>query len=680
MSSDSNRIQIDALRAELNYHNHRYYVLDDPSISDTDYDHMMQDLIRLETNNPENNDVNSPSQRVGGEPAVGFDQVQHQIPMLSLANAFDQDGMYNWIRRIKSLVNNEKFSMVAELKIDGLAVSLVYENGVFVQGSTRGNGSVGEDVTPNLRTVKSIPLVLSGDFPEHLEVRGEIYMPIESFRQLNQQRESAGESLYANPRNSGAGSIRNLDPKITASRNMQIWIYSLIDSGETNYSDNHYGSLIWLKELGFRINPHNTLCNSLDEVEAFHKDWIDKRHNLGYEADGIVIKVNEYTMQEEMGVIGREPRWAIAYKFPSERVVSRLLSIGINVGRTGSLNPYAILEPVLVSGVTVRNASLHNEEDIQRKDIRIGDWVTIERAGEVIPQVVGPVVERRSGDEVVFQMPENCPVCGTEIIKAVDEAMHRCPNSMCSAQFYELLKHFVSKSAMNIDGLGERWCNTLITEGLVKDISDIYTITKDDLLNLDRMGDILANKIISNIYDSKTNSLATFIYALGIFHVGSEIADLLAQNYTDLDSLTQASNDELIAIPGIGPKIAESISRYFRIAVNLSIIVKLRSLGVNPQNPINLLDGKDLPWNGLIFVITGTLHNVPRREAEAQIKALGASATSAVTSKTNYLIAGQSPGSKLATAQRIGTPILSEEEFQKVLSDPSSIVNQGSRI
>ncbi|MEC9309271.1 MAG: NAD-dependent DNA ligase LigA [Chloroflexota bacterium] len=676
MSLDSNRKNIDALRSEINYHNHRYYVLDNPDISDTDYDRMMQDLIHLEESHPELADINSPSQRVGGEPATGFEQVQHQIPMLSLANAFDQDGMYNWMRRVKGLVNDEEFSLVAELKIDGLAVSLIYENGVFVQGSTRGNGSVGEDVTQNLRTVRSIPLTLSGNYPDHLEVRGEVYMPIDSFQRLNQQREENGESLYANPRNSGAGSIRNLDPRITASRNMQIWIYALIDGGQTNYPSNHYDSLIWLKELGFRINPHNKLCNSLDEIESYHQDWIDKRHNLGYEADGVVIKVNEYVMQEEMGVIGREPRWAIAYKFPAERVVSRLLSIGINVGRTGSLNPYAVLEPVVVSGVTVRNASLHNEEDIQRKDIRIGDWVTVERAGEVIPQVVGPIVERRSGDEVVFRMPSNCPICETEIIKTDDDAMHRCPNSMCPAQFYELLKHFVSKSAMNIDGLGEQWCNSLITNGLVKDISDIYTITKDDLLNLDRMGDILASKIISNINNSKTNSLATFIYALGIFHVGSEIADLLAQNYPDIHSLTQSSSDELIAIPGIGPKIADSISNYFGVSINLQIIEKLRGLGVNPNNSIDLSNVTDLPWNGLTFVITGTLDNMSRREAESQVKALGASATSSVTSKTNFLIAGQSPGSKLTTAQKIGTPILSEDEFQNILNDPSSIINQ----
>ena len=669
--------RIEELRNLLNYHNHLYHVLDNPSIPDSEYDRMMKELVYLENKNPTTADPNSPSQRVGGDPISGFEQVIHNIPMLSLGNAFDKSDMENWLRRITGLVNNDVFSLMAELKIDGLAVSLIYENGILVQGSTRGNGSIGEDITQNIKTIKSIPLKLSGDFPNHLEVRGEVYMPIASFTKLNEQRAARGETLYANPRNSGAGSVRNLDPKITASRNMQIWIYSLIDNDGAYQPDTHSKSLEWLKSLGFRINPHNTLFGSIEDIEAYHKSWIEGRHSLGYEADGVVVKVNEYSAQDRMGVVGREPRWAIAYKFPAERAITKLHSIGINVGRTGSLNPYAVLEPVIVSGVTVRNASLHNEEDIRRKDIREGDWVTIERAGEVIPQVIGPIVDRRTGSETPFKMPSHCPICASLIVKNIDDAMHRCPNVSCPAQFFELLKHFVSKGAMNIDGLGEKWCNILIEQGLVKDISDLYQLKKSDLVDLERMGDILATKIISNIEQSKTNTLATFLYSLGIFHVGSEVADLLATRYDELEHIMSASHDELTAIQGIGPKIADSIISYFSVTNNRDIIHRLIHLGVKPINnkPSNNAE-LDSPWQGLTFVITGSLSSMTRREAEALVKSLGASATSSVTGKTDFLVAGESPGAKLRSAEVAGIPILSEQEFNNLLSNPKNLQNQ----
>ena len=537
MVDDSIIERVAELRDEINRHGHRYYVLDDPVISDAEYDRMMQELLRLEGEHPELVTPESPTQRVGGTPAEGFEQVQHRQPMLSLANAFDRDGMEAWHRRVSNLLERSDFAMTCELKIDGLAVSLIYENGSLVQGATRGNGYTGEDVTQNLRTVRSIPLTLTGNPPPYLEVRGEVYMPVNSFRQLNEERAERGEPLFANPRNSGAGSIRQLDSRITASRNLQIWVYSLGVTEGFPHPEDHLESLEWLSSMGFRVNANNRPCLSLDEVEDYYHTWLEKRHRLLYQTDGVVVKVDRFAFQDSLGFVGREPRWAIAYKFPAEQAVTRLVNIGINVGRTGSLNPYAELEPVVVSGATVKQASLHNEEDIRRKDIRLGDWVTIERAGEVIPQVVGPVVARRTGAEREFRMPEQCPVCGSDVVKPDDEAMHRCPNTACPAQFFELLKHFVSKGAMDIDGLGEQWCRILIDQGLVENVADLYDLPKDRLLELERMGDRLATKIMSNIAASKERPLPRILFALGILHVGAEVAELLTQRYANVEEI-----------------------------------------------------------------------------------------------------------------------------------------------
>ena len=417
---DINR-RIADLRKTLDYHNHRYYVLDDPVASDGEYDSLMRELRSLEAEHPEFVTSESPTQRVGAAPASGFSQVQHSIPMLSLANAFNLEELESWHRRVKNLLNDADFPMVCELKIDGLAVNLRYQDGVLAQGATRGDGLTGEDVTQNVRTIRSIPVSLMGDPPSHLEVRGEVYLPVEDFNRLNEERAKQGEPLYANPRNTGAGSVRQLDSKITASRNLQIWVYSLSnigsDTGDDPTPESQWQSLEWMKELGFRVNPNNRLCHTLDEVADYYDHWLESRHALPYEADGVVIKVDPFTYQEALGVVGREPRWAIAFKFPAEQATTRLLDIGINVGRTGSLNPYAVLEPVVISGATVRQASLHNEEDIHRKDIRIGDWVTIERAGDVIPHVLGPVTARRDGSERIFHMPKTCPECGTPVVK-----------------------------------------------------------------------------------------------------------------------------------------------------------------------------------------------------------------------------------------------------------------------
>jgi DNA ligase (NAD+) len=656
------------LHREINHHNYRYYVLDDPDVTDAEYDRLMTELRRLEQEYPHLVNPASPTQRVGAAPADGFSQVQHSRPMLSLSNAFDDDDLQAWYRRVKGLLDGADFDLVCELKIDGLAVSLRYQNGELQQGATRGDGYTGEDVTQNLRTIRSIPITLRGDPPPDLEVRGEVYLPVEDFRRLNEERAERGEQLYANPRNTGAGSVRQLDPKITASRNLQIWVYSLGGAEDHPLPEGHWASMEWLSALGFRTNPNNRRFHTLDEASDYYRYWLESRHDLPYEVDGVVIKVDPFSYQSTLGFVGREPRWAIAYKFPAEQAVTRLINIGINVGRTGSLNPYAILEPVIVSGATVKQASLHNEEDIHRKDIRVGDWVTVERAGDVIPQVVGSIVERRTGDEQPFLMPTHCPVCGTPVVKPESEAMHRCPNFGCPVQFFELLKHFVSKGAMDIDGLGEQWCGTLIEKGFVNDLSGLYYLRKDKLLELDRMGDKLATRILGNVEASKQRSLVRVLFALGILHVGPEIAELLTNRFPSIDSLAQASEEELTEIPGIGPKIAESVAAYFTIPSNLEVIEKLRQAGVKLHQEVQQVDRDSLPLSGQSFVVTGTLSAFPRREAESRIKALGGSVGSSVTHRTSYLVAGESPGSKLDAAQKLGTPVLDEAGFLELLA------------
>ena len=669
------------LRRELNYHGYRYYTLDDPVIGDGQYDAFMRELREIEAANPKLLTPDSPSQRVGGDPSPAFDQVEHSRPMLSLGNAFDFDELAAWHRRVTGLLDGATFEMVCELKIDGLAVNLIYENGVLAQGSTRGNSVTGEDVTRNLRTIRTIPISLLEGAPEHLEVRGEVYLPIAEFQRLNEERSQRSEQLYANPRNTGAGSIRQLDPKVTAARNMEIWVYSLGDPNAPEVPSDHWSALLWLQDLGFRVNPENRLCRTLEEVQNYYQSWLERRHDLPYETDGVVVKVSPLDMQDQLGVVGREPRWAIAYKFPAEQATTRLLDIGINVGRTGSLNPYAILQPVVVSGATVQHASLHNEEDIHRKDIRVGDTVIVERAGEVIPQVVGPVLAERTGREQIFRMPERCPQCETPVVKNEDDAMHRCPNPSCPAQFFELLKHFVGKGAADIDGLGERWCGILIEQGMVSDVADLYRLEKGRLLELDRMGDKLATRIMDNIEASKHRPLPRLLFAIGITHVGSEVADLLSQNYLSVAELSSATEEDLTEIEGIGPKIAESIVGWFRDPANQQVMEKLRGSGVRLEQdslPTAVATASETtPFAGLTFVVTGTLSSFSRSEAEGRIKSLGGKITSSVTKKTSYVVVGESPGSKAANAEKLGTPILDEDAFSSLLESPSSFLAAG---
>ncbi len=657
--------RVNRLRELLDHHNYRYYVLDSPEISDSEYDQLMLELKHIEEAHPELVTPDSPTQRVGAAPVEAFGVVEHPQPLLSLANAFSGEDLDAWYRRASSILGGRDVDFVCELKIDGLAVALTYVNDLLEIGATRGDGYRGENITQNLRTIRSIPLSVPKDAPPRFEVRGEAYLPKEGLKKLNEERAKEGLPLFANPRNAAAGSVRQLDPKITAQRPMDIFIYALGWAEGKPVPTTHWEIMEYLKTLGFKINPNIALCKTIDEVKAYYKHWVERQEALPYDADGVVVKINSIAFQDELGFVGREPRWAIAYKFPAVQGTTRLIDIGINVGRTGSLNPYAIMEPVKVGGVTIKQAALHNEEDIHRKDIRIGDMVTIQRAGEVIPEIVGPIVSLRTGKEKVFHIPQRCPVCHAEVIKPQGEAMHRCTNAACPAQALERIKHFVSRGAMDIEGVGEKMSQVLFDTGLIKDTGDIYYLTKEQLLNMERMADKSATNILKSIDASKNRSLARVIFAIGIPHVGGETAELLAEHFPSVDVLAKSTQEQLTDIPSIGPKIAESILAFFRQEGNKNIIEKLRKAGVKLEE--KEAKAKDLPLAGLEFVITGRLESSARQEAEARIKALGGKAGSDVTRKTTYLVVGVDPGSKLARAQALGTKTLTEAELLALL-------------
>ena len=656
--------RIEELRQLIHHHDYRYYVLDSPEFSDAEYDALARELRQLEEQQPQFITPDSPTQRVSGQPLEGFGELVHRLPLLSLTNAFEAPELQAWHEGRVRLLEGRTFAMTCELKIDGLAVSLVYEDGSLRTGATRGDGYKGEDVTQNLKTIRSIPLTVPPTAPRRFEVRGEVYMPRGNFAKLNEERARQGLPLFANPRNSAAGSVRLLDPRITAQRKLDIFIYGLGWSEDGEVPDTQWELLAHLKSLGFRVNPQNTRCRDLEEVEDFYRSWEEGHHALDYATDGVVVKVDPIVYWDQLGVVGREPRWAVAYKFPAEQATTRLLDIGINVGRTGSLNPFAILEPVQVSGVTVKHATLHNEEDVQRKDIRIGDWVMVERAGEVIPQVIGPILSRRTGQERVFQMPQSCPVCNSPVVSPEGEVMSRCPNNSCPAQLFETLRHFAG--VMEIEGLGQSWCDALLKADLVKDVADLYYLSQEQLLTLERMGEKLASNILASIDMSKQRSLATLLTALGIRHVGRETAELLARHFGSLDHLASASSEELISIPTVGPKVAESILSYFQNQQNTKVIEKLWSGGVKMGEALLAAPREALPLAGKTFVITGKLSS-SREQAERKVKELGGAAASSVTRKTDYLVVGEDPGSKLERAQELGTQLLTEEEFQRLL-------------
>jgi DNA ligase (NAD+) len=669
------KLRVEELRSQINYHDYRYYVLDQPEIADAEYDALMRELRDLEAKHPELISPDSPTQRVSGQPVEAFGVVQHKEPLLSLANAFSEDEFLAWHRRASAMAERTDFAMVCEPKIDGLAIALVYEKGSFVQGATRGNGMVGENVTQNLRTIRSIPLVLKGEVPERFEVRGEVYMTKTGFERLNDERARENEArrargqaelpLFASPRNSAAGSLRQQDPSITASRPLDIFVYQLGWSENGKVPSSHWETLQWLSKLGFKINPNVRRVESAEEAIKYVREWENKRDSLDYEIDGMVVKVDDLGLQRAMGFVGREPRWAIAFKFPPTQATTKLRSIEINVGRTGSLNPFAVLEPVVVAHATVKLATLHNEDDIRRKDIRVGDTVIVQRAGEVIPQVVGPVVSKRSGEEKVFEMPKRCPVCGTEVVRPPGEAMSYCPNRACPAQIFRLLVHFAQ--VMDIEGMGEALCNQLLRAGLVTDLADVYYLTLDDLLKLERIGEKSARKLLANIEKSKTTPLPLILFALGIRHVGYETAELLASHFGSIDALAAASVDDLASVPTIGPKTAESVYEYLHDEQNVALIDKLKRAGVKLVGSAPA--AREGPLLGLTIVATGSLTHWSRNEVESLIKRLGGAVGSSVTKKTDYVVAGENPGSKLAKAAEYGVPVLDEEAFRRLLSE-----------
>jgi len=669
MNEGQAKKRIEKLREEINFHNYRYYVLDAPVISDEEYDRLMRELEGLEKQFPHLVTPTSPTQRVGAPPLEKFEEVRHSIPMLSLANAFEEQEVREFDERVKRFLETSRdIEYCAELKIDGVAVELIYENGHFMTGSTRGDGFVGENVSQNLKTIKTIPLAIilkKGESPpSRLEVRGEVYLPLKAFQELNLKRERSGESLFANPRNAAAGSLRQLDSSITAQRPLDIFCHGIGQlTGKTLTS--HWELLETLRGWGFKVNPHRRLCKNIEEVFHFYREMDELREKLPYEIDGTVIKVNSLRLQESLGTIARSPRWALAFKFKPKQVTTKILAIEVKVGRTGALTPTAVLEPVRVGGVTVSSATLHNQDEIDRKDVRVGDTVVVQRAGDVIPEVVKVIPEKRTGKEKKFRIPDHCPACGSEVFRPEGEAVARCMGIACPAKLKETIIHFASRDAMNIEGLGEKIIEQLVDKGLIKDYADLYTLTREDMLTLERMGEKLAGNILSAIEKSKETSLDRLIYALGILHVGEHIAKLLAREFPSLEELSQASLEKLTSIRGIGEEIASSIVKFFQQKDNQRVIRKLKDGGVK-YRPVRV-QPRDRKWEGKTFVFTGALKTMSRAEAESKVESFGGQASSSVSKKTDFVVVGEDPGSKYEKAKALGVKILTEEEFLNML-------------
>ncbi len=659
------RSEIEKLREIIRHHDYCYYVLNSPEISDEEYDALFRKLQELEAKYPELITPDSPTQRVAGQPQEGFAPFFHSGALLSLNNAFTPDEVRDFDQRVKRMLKVESLDYVVELKIDGLAVNLRYENGVFTRGATRGDGVVGEDVTLNLRTIRSIPLRLRGDrVPRVIEVQGEVFMRKKDLEKLNEERKQRGEPLFANTRNAAAGSLRQLDPRITAERKLDIFNYGafLIDSDY--YPSTHWELLHYLKELGFKINPHMELISDIEEAIRIHEKWEKERKNLDYDIDGLVIKVNPLAYHEILGATSRSPRWAIAYKFQSTYAVTQVLDIEVNVGRTGILTPVAILEPVNVGGAIVKRATLHNEDEIKRKDVRIGDWVIVTRAGEVIPEITEVLKERRTGEERVFVMPGECPVCHSRVVREEGEVAWRCINASCPAQIKERIRHWASRDAMDIEGLGEKLIDRLVEEGWVKTIPDLYRLNKETLLQLERMGNKSADNLLRAIERSKRRALPRFIYALGIPHVGQFMARLLAEHFGSLDRLMEAKEEELLAIEGIGPTVADSVRQFFSNPQNRQMLEELKALGVEPEE---LKKREEGPLAGKTFVFTGALSKFSRDEARVVVEERGGKVADTVSSRVDYVVVGENPGSKLAVARERGIKVLTEEEFYQLL-------------
>jgi DNA ligase (NAD+) len=659
--------QIEALREILNQYSYEYYVLDKPSVPDSEYDQKLQELIKLEEAHPQLVTPDSPTQRVGGDPLEGFQKVEHRIPMLSLGNAFNETDLRDFARRATQHME-EPVTFVCELKIDGLAVSLTYENGKFVRGATRGDGTIGEDITSNLRTIRSIPLTIKEK--ETIEVRGEAFMPHKSFLALNKAKEENEEEPFANPRNAAAGSLRQLDPKIAAKRNLDIYLYG-VGEWATSSLQTHSERLDKLKELGFKTNPEWRRCESIEEVLEYVDYWTNERPNLNYEIDGIVIKVDNLEQQEELGYTAKSPRWAIAYKFPAEEVMTKLVDIELSVGRTGVVTPTALLEPVKVAGTTVQRASLHNEDLIRAKDIRIGDMVVIKKAGDIIPEVVRIVEEKRTGDEKEFYMPEACPACGSELVRLEEEVALRCINPNCPAQLKEGLIHFVSRNAMNIDGLGEKVIIQLFQEKLIHTMADLYRLKEEDLLQLERMGEKSVSNLLNAIETSKSNSLERLLFGLGIRFIGAKAAKTLAAEFGTMEKLQNASFEDLVAIDEIGDKMADSIVQYFEEQKVIDLLKDLRSLGVHMEykGPKQATQSGEGIFAGKTIVLTGKMEQFTRSEAKELIEAQGGTVTGSVSKKTDFLIAGEDAGSKYDKAEKLGITIWNEQQLKEAMED-----------
>ena len=659
--------RVAALRQEIEHHNYHYHVLDDPEIGDEEYDRLFRELVALEEEYLELASLDSPTQRVGVEPQERFDKVEHHAPMLSLANAFDEEELHAFNRRITKLLDTEEVDFITELKIDGVAVALTYEEGVLRRGATRGNGLIGEDVTANLRTIGGIPLKLRDveDRPQVLDVRGEVYLPVSAFDRINQERTAAGESPFANPRNAAAGALRQLDSRITASRPLSFFAYSVgyLKGIKLN---TQLQVLERLKDWGIPVNAHYRHQRSIDGVVDFCLHWQGKRESLDYQIDGIVVKVDRLDYQNQLGAVSRDPRWAVSYKFPSELATTRLIEIGINIGRSGALNPYAVLEPVQVGGVTIRTATLHNEDDIRRKDIREGDVVLVKRAGDVIPQVVGAVREQRTGREKEFRYPEKCPVCGKHVTRQAGEAMVYCTNRQCPAQGLEALKHFVSQGAMDIRGLGPQTLEKLLEFNLIEDASGLYQLTGKDVVELPNFKEKSIENLLASLEQSKSQPFERVLFALGIRHVGESIAGLLVGHFEDIDSITNASEADMASIEGIGPEIANSVFAYLHEKENQFLIQRLIKAGLRLRSKKRDTEGKQ-SFARMTFVISGTLPTWSRTQAMEFIKKNGGKVTSSISSKTDFVVVGESPGSKLKQARERKIREISEEELRKMV-------------
>lgn len=659
--------EIERLRSLLRSYGEAYYDEDAPVVSDAVYDATMQQLLELEKEHPELVTPDSPTQRVGGKPLEQFEKVVHTSPMLSLSNAFSADDLRRFDERVREALGTEP-TYVCELKIDGLAISLTYEDGRFVLGSTRGDGKVGEDITSNLRTIRTIPLTLPTN--DSFEVRGEAYMPKRAFERLNEGRLAREEALFANPRNAAAGSLRQLDPKIAASRQLAVFIYALGERGTLDTIETHEEALNHLESLGFPMNDERRTYHSIEEVIEYVDRWTLERNDLPYEIDGIVVKVDRFEDQEQIGYTAKSPKWSIAYKFPAEEVTTTVRSIELSIGRTGVVTPTANLDPVLVAGSTVQRATLHNEDYIREKDIRIGDRVILRKAGDIIPEIVAPLVEERTGEEEIFYMPTHCPACEAELVKIEEEVALRCVNPSCSAQMREAIIHFASRHAMNIEGLGERVAAQLFDEGLVHHVADLYELTKEQLLTLERMGEKSATNLLEAIERSKSNSMEKLLFGLGIRFVGEKVATILSAHFRSMDALMKATEEELVTIDEIGEKVASSITLYFSKEEVVQLIEHLRTVGVQMTYDGPLIDETvETVFSGATVVLTGKLEQFTRKEAQQHIEHLGGKVTSSVSKNTTFVVAGEAAGSKRTRAEQLNVPIWSETDLIEALKE-----------